>query len=140
MEIAPVDSTTNRPKTDIRIKDVTIFVDPFEEFMSQQKKKAGNKDAGAASEAHGKNDADEQHVDDDSVTWTGKRVRGWDGANASDSGAAGVGKYLKAALAEQHTRRAADEDEIVEFVDDEVEAPPLKKPKARGGFGNFEGW
>jgi peptidyl-prolyl cis-trans isomerase-like protein 2 len=140
MEVAPVDSTTNRPKTDIRIKDVTIFVDPFEEFMSQQKK--AGKEAGAATDPPKKDDVDE-HVDDDSVTWTGKRVRRWDGADTSDSSHAGVGKYLKAALAEQHSRGGAGEDEIVEFMDEAEAAPPehtRKKFKASGGFGNFEGW
>lgn len=136
MEVAPVDSTTNRPKTDIRIKDVTIFVDPFEEFMSKQK--STNKEAGTTAEAPKKGDTD-SHVDDNSVTWTGKRVRGWGDSDTSGSGVADVGKYLKAALAEQNSRKGADEDEIVEFVD-EPEAAPRKKFKGGGGFGNFEGW
>lgn len=141
MEVAPVESSSNKPLTDIRIKDVTIFVDPFEEFMNKrQAQNAG--DSAKSGKQKGENTS--QRVDDDLVTWTGKRVRGPDGSKASDSqNNGGVGKYLKAALAEQQTKRSADEDEIVEFMDD-PEPEPLehtrKKFKSTGGFGNFEGW
>lgn len=91
-----------------------------------------------------KDDKAADNVDDDLVTWTGKRVRGLDGSGASGTNeGAGVGKYLRAALAEQQTRKHADEDEIIEYVDDpepELPEPTRKKFKSSGGFGNFEGW
>ncbi|KAH8705330.1 putative peptidyl-prolyl cis-trans isomerase [Talaromyces proteolyticus] len=141
MEVAPVDSTSNRPTTDIRIKDVTIFVDPFEEFMIQQKLQST--EGSTAAETPSKQEAP-QDVDDDQVTWTGKRVRGLHSSKTSGTAnAGGVGKYLKAALAEQNTRRGTTDDEIVEFVDDNEPEPvehTRKKFKSKGGFGNFEGW
>lgn len=109
-----------------------MFVDPFEDFLNQKR----------AEETQGStpNQAEEEEasrrVDDDRVTWTGKRVRG-PGAGASDSGSTGVGKYLKAALAD----RGGEEDEIVEFVDEAAEPEPArKKVKGTGGFGDFSSW
>lgn len=141
MEVTPVDSTTNRPVTDIRIKDVTIFFDPFEEFMNKQ----ATLNAGGGVQAQKKKDEKAaENVDDDLVTWTGKRVRGLNGSRASDTKeGGGVGKYLRAALADQQTRKHGDEDEIVEYVDDpepELSEHTRKKFKSSGGFGNFEGW
>lgn len=135
MELVPVDPTNHKPTTDIRIKEVTVLLDPFEEFMSKQKEQQNPANKGAAAEQ-------ESESLDDQITWTGKRVRTGDGAKTNGSGeSTGVGKYLKAALAEQ--KKSGAQDEIVESVDGEfpVASEPVKK-KARtgGGFGNFEGW
>ena len=131
LETHPVEPNTNRPTPEVRIKDVTIFVDPFEDFLKQKR----------AEETQGTNPADAddeatQRVDDDRVTWTGKRVRGA-GADSHAEGPSDVGKYLKSALAE----RGGEEDEIVEFVDEEPEPEPVrKKAKGMGGFGDFSSW
>lgn len=91
-----------------------------------------------------KDDKAAENVDDDLVTWTGKRVRGLDGSRSSEAKeGGGVGKYLRAAIAEQQTRKPGDEDEIVEYMEDpepELPEPTRKKFKSSGGFGNFEGW
>lgn len=127
-----MESGTNRPIPEIRIKEVTVFVDPFEDFMKQ--KRAEETRDSAADDAE--EDQAERQVDDDRVTWTGKRVRG-PGADSNDDTSIGVGKYLKAALAD----RGGDEDEIVEFVDEEPEPEPArKKVKGTGGFGDFSTW
>ncbi|PYH43781.1 peptidyl-prolyl cis-trans isomerase [Aspergillus saccharolyticus JOP 1030-1] len=135
LETHPTNSTTNRPTPDIRITDVTIFVDPFEEFLKQKQLED------AKARGHLTDPAEEEQnarrEDDDRVTWTGKRVRGA-GAGSTEEGSAGVGKYLKAALAE---RAGQAEDEIVEFVDDEPEPEPVrKKMRGGGGFGDFSSW
>jgi peptidyl-prolyl cis-trans isomerase-like protein 2 len=132
METHPVNPTTNRPTPDIRIKDVTIFVDPFEEFLKQKQ----------TDEAKGTTSTDDtktsREIDDDRVTWTGKRVRGPGATEAGESSAGGVGKYLKAALANQAN---LEEDEIVEFVGEEPEPEPARKKfKGGGGFGDFSSW
>ncbi|KAL1987351.1 hypothetical protein VTN96DRAFT_4067 [Rasamsonia emersonii] len=147
MELDPVDPATNRPKTDIRIKDVTVFVDPFEEFMKQRQEA---EEAEAQQKAKKAGDSKDGGVDDDHITWTGKRVRGlFDDSNKKASDTGGVGKYLKAALADQQAAAAArggEEDEIVEYVDDEPEPEHVrKKLKAAAGrrpgeFGNFDSW
>lgn len=145
LETHPVDLTTNRPTPDIRIKDVTIFVDPFEEFLA---KKRQEEQAAQGHAAGQKGDAGDEPTsrreDDDNITWTGKRIRRPDaGGGAADDGssAAGVGKYLKAALADRDRTVGQDEDEIIEFIDDEPDPEPMrKKMKGTGGFGDFSSW
>lgn len=135
METHPVDSSNNRPEPDIVIKGVTIFVDPFEEFLNQKRQAEETEKAKAAGE--GDPEKTSREIDDEQMTWTGKRIRGAGDGHGSESNA-GVGKYLKAALAD---RAAQDEDEIVEYVDDEpAPEPSRKKMKSSGGFGNFDGW
>lgn len=135
METHPVDSSNNKPKPDIVIKGITIFVDPFEEFLNQKREADEAEKAKAAGQ--GEPGETSKQVDDEYVTWTGKRVRG-SGDGRGTEGGGGVGKYLKAALAD---RAAQNEDEIVEYVDDEPEPEPLrKKMKGSGGFGNFDSW
>ncbi|PGH27662.1 peptidyl-prolyl cis-trans isomerase-like 2 [Polytolypa hystricis UAMH7299] len=134
MEAAPVDSAdSNKPTPPIRILDVTIFVDPFEEFMNQKRTEEEAEKAKLDAKREGTEPQDEA----DQVTWTGKRVRSG-GKNGSATNASSVGKYLKAA-------QEAEKDEIVEFVDDYPDEPEpehaRKKFKgARGGFGNFDSW
>ncbi|KAJ5122535.1 hypothetical protein N7526_009472 [Penicillium atrosanguineum] len=119
LEANPVESTTNRPMPEIRIKEVTVFVDPFEDFL---KKKRAEDTQDPTSTVDGSEAS--RREDDDRVTWTGKRVRG-PGAN-EDGGSTGVGKYLKAALADR------EEDEIVEFVDEPEPEPEPARKKAKG--------
>jgi peptidyl-prolyl cis-trans isomerase-like protein 2 len=127
-----VEANTNRPTPEVRIKDVAIFVDPFEDFLNQ-KRAEGTQGTG---DADADRDEAARRVDDDRVTWTGKRVRGA-GTDSSAEASGGVGKYLKAALAD----RGDEEDEIVEFVDEEPEPEPVrKKAKGTGGFGDFSSW
>ncbi|KAJ6074204.1 uncharacterized protein N7446_001981 [Penicillium canescens] len=116
LETHPVESSTNRPTPDIRIKDITVFVDPFEEFLTQKRAEEARSSGAAQPEEE---EEASRRVDDDRVTWTGKRVRGA-GAESGDGGSGGVGKYLKAALAD---RDGQEEDEIVEFVDEPVPEP-----------------
>lgn len=135
LETHPVNSSTNRPTPDIRIQDVTVFVDPFEDFLTQKRAQETHGQTGPTPEEE---DEAVRRADDDHITWTGKRVRG-PGASASASGSSGgVGKYLQAALAD---RAAQEEDEIVEFVDEEpAPEPARKKVKGSGGFGDFSSW
>lgn len=119
LENVPTDANS-RPTEAIVIKEVAVYVDPFEEFVKSKKE----------GEEGDKLRAERKTQDDEQTTWTGKRIRS-NGDGVQEDG--GVGKYLR-------SNAAPAEDEIVEFVDDlpEVERP---KKKARGaGFGNFEGW
>ncbi|KAI9375266.1 hypothetical protein BJX61DRAFT_531780 [Aspergillus egyptiacus] len=133
LETHPVNPTTNRPTPDVRIIDVTVFVDPFEEFLKMKQAESADNGEGKAAE----DEEQARRAEDDQVTWTGKRVRG-PGASGKEEGSAGVGKYLKAALSE---KAAQQEDEIVEFVDDEPAPEPMRKKfKGSGGFGDFSSW
>ena len=133
LEAVPVDSS-DRPKEEIRILETMVFVDPFEEFW---KRKREHEEAEEVEKERKR-----ERVDDERVTWTGKRIRR-DGEEGDGEGeGAGVGKYLKAALQHQTNGQEAEvEDEIVEYVDEPVEQSTKNKTKGgRGGFGNFEGW
>lgn len=122
-----MDSNSNRPTPEVRIKEVTVFVDPFDDFL-QQKRREENQDLTTTNEDDLNDD-----VDDQQVTWTGKRVRG--PGTSSQNAPSGVGKYLQAALADR------DEDEIIEYVDEDPEPEPArKKAKGTGGFGDFSSW
>ncbi|KAF4760773.1 hypothetical protein N7455_001218 [Penicillium solitum] len=136
LEIHPVESNTNRPTPDIRIKEITVFVDPFEDFLAQKRAEEARA-TGATGPSAEEADQTARRAEDDRVTWTGKRVRGAE-VESTDDGASGVGKYLKAALADQDGQ---EEDEIVEFLDEKaVPEPARKKAKGPGGFGNFSSW
>ncbi|OIW33692.1 cyclophilin type peptidyl-prolyl cis-trans isomerase/CLD [Coniochaeta ligniaria NRRL 30616] len=124
MEAVPTDGS-DRPLNKIVIKDVVVFVDPFEEFLKEK----GQKE---------KDEADKEAVrrmggtDDDKTTWTGKRIRA-DGTVSGDGASAGVGKYLKAAL--QNQGDEAEEDTGLDTWEE-----PAKKKVKTGGFGNFDNW
>ncbi|KAB5570781.1 peptidyl-prolyl cis-trans isomerase-like 2 [Coniochaeta sp. 2T2.1] len=125
LEAVPTDGS-DRPLNKIVIKDVVVFVDPFEEFLRE---KAQKEKADAEKEIIRRQGGTE----DDKTTWTGKRIRA-DGSVSGDGVAAGVGKYLKAALQNQ---QGEEEDTGVDTW--EEPEPPKKKVKA-GGFGNFDSW
>lgn len=122
MEATPVDEA-NRPLKEIIIREVVVFVDPFEEFLKQ-------KDQQEKAEAQKAEIQRQGGTDDDKTTWTGKRIRG----DGTVEQAGGVGKYLKGALASHSEDAPGDEDSIVE------EWEPSRKKVKTGGFGNFDNW
>lgn len=123
MEAVPTDGS-DRPLNKIVIKDAVVFVDPFEEFMKEKSQKEKEEAEKEAVKRMG-------GTDDDKTTWTGKRIRA-DGSVSGDGAAAGVGKYLKAALQNQ---RGEEEDTGVDTWEE-----PAKKKVKTGGFGNFDNW
>lgn len=131
-----MEPNTNRPIPEIRIKDITIFVDPFEDFL-KQKRADEARATGATGPSAEEEDETARRMDDDRITWTGKRVRGA-GADSNDDGASGdIGKYLKAAVADRGGQQG---DDIVGFMDEPAPEPARKKAKASGGFGDFSSW
>lgn len=131
-DVPVVDTSSHRPKEEIKILDAVVYVDPFEEFWK-------NKREGEEAE---KEKEERKKGDDERTTWTGKRIRS-DGKVQDDVGG-GVGKYLKAAMSGNNAARPdGNEDEIVEFVEDVFQAEPPAKKKSKNtarGFGNFDGW
>jgi peptidyl-prolyl cis-trans isomerase-like 2 len=128
LEDVPVDES-KRPKEDVQILEAVVFVDPFEEFW----KKRREAEDGEKEKEERKKETD----GDEKTTWTGKRIR-QDGTMQGDSGG-GVGKYLKAAMADQRNSGA---DEVIEVIEEDVgiEEPVKKKAKSSSGFGNFDSW
>ncbi|KAI5292940.1 Peptidyl-prolyl cis-trans isomerase cyp8 [Ascosphaera acerosa] len=155
MEDTPVDAG-NRPVEPIKILQVKIFVDPFEEFLQRKEQEEGKRkrgqDGAAAgsvsdSRSSGKHVSDSGNGDDDDIdaattTWTGKKIGGASrqrGSAAPADGTALVGKYLKTAASTTSTTETAQPDDSEDFEYERERA--RKKMKARsGGFGNFEGW
>ncbi|KXX77171.1 Peptidyl-prolyl cis-trans isomerase-like 2 [Madurella mycetomatis] len=137
MERTPTEQGTNRPLRDIVIRDVVVFVDPFEEFLKEKSRK----------EAEGKAKAEIARrggTEDDKTTWTGKRIRSERdaGRDAGGGGGPAVGKYLQSALV--NSNKSADGKESGKDEGGPVEMweePARKKAKiGGGGFGNFDGW
>ncbi|KAI0023250.1 hypothetical protein F4780DRAFT_103841 [Xylariomycetidae sp. FL0641] len=125
MEDVPTDGS-DRPLNKISIKDIIVYLDPFEEFQKQKAERDKVAETKAEVQRTG-------GTEDDRMTWTGKRVRA-DGTVDQNSGGVNVGKYLKSA-----TMRQPAEDEVIEGDLDTWEEPVKKKAKT-GGFGNFDNW
>lgn len=123
MEAVPVDEGS-RPLKEIVIKDVVVFLDPFEEFLKEKEQTEKAEAAKAELKRQG-------GTDDDKTTWTGKRIRG-DGT--VDSAGSGVGKYLKSSRADQSEAPAVADDLNVDAWE------PSRKKAKTGGFGNFDNW
>ncbi|KAF7544336.1 hypothetical protein G7046_g9804 [Stylonectria norvegica] len=125
MEDVPTDGSS-RPLNKIVIKDIVVFVDPFEEFQNQKKQQEQKDKEKEAIRRQG-------GTEDDKTTWTGKRIRN-DGTIDQADSKESVGKYLRAGIAESDAiPTEADLDDV-----DTWEEPARKKIK--GGFGNFDGW
>jgi peptidyl-prolyl cis-trans isomerase-like protein 2 len=128
MENAPT-GEKDRPVEELKILDVVVFVDPFEEFRKERSEKEGK-------------EREEEEIrlqggrEDDKTTWTGKRIRA-DGKVEAAGGGLGVGKYLTAAMQEDSGTAKAGDEIIGDW--EEPEQPATKKMKS-GGFGNFDSW
>jgi len=114
-----------RPLEEVKMEEVLIFVDPFEEFL---KSKAQMDEKEKVEEAIRKAGGRE----DDRTTWTGKRLR-LDGGEGENGAMSGVGKYLSPSNGDE-----AGAGEVMEEW--EREGPVKKKVKGGGGFGNFDSW
>ncbi|MCJ1389493.1 Peptidyl-prolyl cis-trans isomerase cyp8 [Xylographa bjoerkii] len=131
LENVEVSEGDKRPLEAVEIKDITVFVDPFEEF---QKKKREKDEAEKEKEEVIRNGGTE----DDKNTWTGKRIRG-NGRVDVVGEEGGVGRYLKATTSGIGSGEM--EDEVVGEWEQEITDEPMKKKvKAGGGFGNFDSW
>ena len=131
LENVEVSDGDKRPLEAVEIKDITVFVDPFEEFQRTKREKD---EAEKEKEQVMKNGGTE----DDKTTWTGKRIRG--NGNVDEVGdEEGVGHYLK--RASSRNGPAEMQDEILgEWEQEITDEPVQKKVKAGGGFGNFDNW
>ncbi|KAL6894950.1 cyclophilin-like protein [Trichoderma evansii] len=131
MEDVPTDGS-NRPLNKIVIKDIVVFVDPFEEFQAQKNEK----------ERLDRQQEEIQRLggtEDDKTTWTGKRLRG-DGTFDKPDAKQSIGKYLdKEAVGQASNSRTRGRDDDTDDVNT-WENQPRKKMKSDGGFGNFDSW
>lgn len=120
IEKVEVEDGDKRPKEPLVMKEVVVFVDPFEAFLK-------NRDEKARREMEEEEIAKKGGRDEDRITWTGKRIRG-----KEDEEEPAVGRYLNGS-------GGTGEGEVLEEW--EVgEAEPAKKKVKAGGFGNFDSW
>ncbi|MCJ1447974.1 MAG: Peptidyl-prolyl cis-trans isomerase cyp8 [Stictis urceolatum] len=131
LENAEVTDKEKRPVEDIVMKEVAVYIDPFEEFRKERSDKEAKEQKKDEIRRQG-------GAEDERVTWTGKRIR--DNGTAEQEEGGGVGKYLRAAMENGGAEAGIEEDEVVgEWEEEAVPEPPKKKVKS-GGFGNFDSW
>lgn len=141
MESVTPNPATDRPTKQIRILDVAIYKDPFDEFKTKLAKRLAREQQDRDS-ASAKAKAKEER-DKDRTTWFGTNLgeKGASPSNKQDVGSAIVGRYLNTEAGSKRAGAAATtgSEAPTDFF---AEAPaPAKKAKRQGGdFGNFSGW
>ncbi|KAI0673436.1 cyclophilin-like protein [Trametes maxima] len=122
LEGLPVKPGTERPAKPVKITEVVIYQDPFEEYKQREQRKRDRK---AETQQARTKEAEEKAKDD--TNWFGVKV-GQEKAVAAAGG--GIGKYLNL-----NAKRP------LEVPPSTAPAPPDEgKKKRRIGFGDFEGW
>ncbi|KAG6862412.1 hypothetical protein C0995_011852 [Termitomyces sp. Mi166 len=119
LEKLPLKEGTERPAKSVRITEVVIYQDPFDDYKKRLANKLAKK---AQSKEVNKGDSLEKREGNE-INWFGVKV-GSDGPSATESG--GVGKYLNLKRPQITMTSSGVADE------------PRKKRKT--GFGDFSGW
>ncbi|KAG9037972.1 Peptidyl-prolyl cis-trans isomerase cyp8 [Tulasnella sp. JGI-2019a] len=142
MEVAPVKPGTDKPVKPIKITEVVIYQDPFEDYKKRlAKKQAAVEDLSSATASgtaakSGKAGAKPE----DDVNWFGEKIgRGAAVATAprnATSVGAGVGKYLNVGAPAMATMTAAG----VKRPMPPVSLGQETKKKKKLGFGDFDSW
>lgn len=131
LENVEVNDSDKRPLEDVVIKDVAVFVDPFEEFQKEKREKD-------ETEREREEVMKMGGTEDDKTTWTGKRIRK-DGELGGTGGDDEVGKYLTGQTPDGG-HAVAESETVGEWEQQSPEEPAKKKIKTGAGFGNFENW
>jgi len=125
LERLPRKDGTERPAKPVRITEVVIYKDPFEEYKTRLEKKLARR---AEAEQAAKSPNVPQKKEGDDINWFGVKV-GTEGA-APGKQAGGVGKYLnggaKRPLEEGQPGAGHSEEDA--------------KKKRKFGFTNFDSW
>ncbi|RUS16589.1 peptidyl-prolyl cis-trans isomerase-like 2 [Endogone sp. FLAS-F59071] len=147
MEQTPTDPDTDRPETAIVIKDVTVFVDPYEQYRENLAKRLTREsEEGRA----GRREMEKKRKErDEKMTWFGPAV-GKEKAGGGEVESVGIGKYLKEGTKRGRKgegEKEGEEDEGKEkgevpadVVPAEYVAKKRKVQAGEGGFGNFDSW
>ncbi|KAG6851209.1 hypothetical protein H0H93_015219 [Arthromyces matolae] len=117
LEKLPLKDGTERPAKSVRITEVAIYQDPFDDY----KKRLANKLSKKAQSTQAANDEPPEKKQKDEINWFGVKV-GSDSPALVESG--GIGKYLGVKRLQDGTSTTVEE--------------PKKKRKT--GFGDFAGW
>ncbi|VBB87072.1 Putative peptidyl-prolyl cis-trans isomerase [Podospora comata] len=113
----------SRPLEEIKIKEVVILVDCFEEFLREKGEKEREEEKKKEVERKG-------GTEDDRTTWTGKRLRGEEGGG----GKGGVGKVFEGGEGTETRGGGGRGDGYLGGTGEEEDEGGGR------GFGNFDGW
>lgn len=129
IENVEVSEADKRPLEDVKMDEVVVFLDPFEEFLKEK----GERDREVEQREELRKAGGRE---DERTTWTGKRLRAG-GASEGGARAPAVGKYMAGAGA----GAGAGEGKGQVLAEWESGEPVKKKKKQKaGGFGNFDAW
>ncbi|KAL0565183.1 cyclophilin peptidyl-prolyl cis-trans isomerase Cyp8 [Marasmius crinis-equi] len=123
LEKLPRKDGTERPSKPVKITEVVIYQDPFEEYKKRLAKKLARREANQNGTNASK--APEKTVDD-TTNWFGLKIGETTGATNGSTVGGGVGKYLNLKRPQDQTAGGAGAEE------------PKKKRKL--GFGDFDSW
>lgn len=128
LERLPRKEGTDRPAKTVRITEIIIYQDPFEEYRTRLKKKLERK-AEAERGGDSATGNSKEKKDNDDVNWFGVKLglHKQAGAGLNGSAASGVGKYL-------NLKRPLETSSSVAVEGEEG------KKKRKIGFGNFDSW
>lgn len=132
LEAIPVDEK-DRPEREIRIKQIQVFVDPFEEYQTRLKKKLAH-EANAEAEDE---EARRKREKEDRMGWFGPSVSKKNGNTESTT----IGKYMQSEPAAKRKEQQQDEEQQRE---EEIGVSQKKQKiisqqgdKKTSGYGNF---
>jgi peptidyl-prolyl cis-trans isomerase-like protein 2 len=144
LEAIPVDEK-DRPERDIKIKQIQVFVDPFEEYQTRLKNKLSHEANRDAEDE----EARRKREKEDKMGWFGPSISKQNSADTN----AGVGKYLQSAastaasvVSAKKNKRNADDVEQDLNAEEEI-GVSQKKFKAlqqqqsqqnKSSYGNFD--
>ncbi|KIY50580.1 cyclophilin-like protein [Fistulina hepatica ATCC 64428] len=126
IEKLPLKPGTERPARAVRITEVIIYQDPFEDYKTRLAKKMAKR---AAAEQEEKNPSAVKKQEGDDINWFGVKV-GTDKSVFGENTGGGVGKYLKP----NQNKRPLEAPASNGPAKDEL------RKKRKVGFGDFEGW
>ncbi|KAI0687757.1 cyclophilin-like protein [Cytidiella melzeri] len=132
LENLPIKPGTERPAKPVRISEVVIYQDPFEEYKTRQQNKRAKKAEAEENARHRQVVVEKK--EEDELNWFGVKL----GTEKSAGGGAvggGVGKYLQvgASAAVVAPKRPAPSAAV-------SDVPGEAKKRRKVGFGEFEGW
>ncbi|KAJ9065494.1 cyclophilin peptidyl-prolyl cis-trans isomerase Cyp8 [Entomophthora muscae] len=123
MEKVPTDEA-DLPTVAITIQSITVFTDPFADYLEEAEKKR------ASDEAKALDKLNKKPKDEDVTTFFGSRLVSSSASSSKQSSS--VGKYLKP-IQEPASKKSPSKSE-------QEYAVPAKKPKTTGSYGNFSNW
>jgi len=130
IEAVPTKPGTDKPAKLIKITEIIVYQDPFEEYKKRIAKKQAA--ATAAATGGGRDKSSEKGSDD--VNWFGEKIsRAATTGGDANIGTGGVGKYLASTTGAKRSITSTNDS----FGGGDE---PGAKKKKKLGFGDFESW